>query len=79
MTYSIFGHKKEFGGLEPVPGMKVSFVPEDSEKGATAKKIREVEWVPDETLTDEGRDFGTVRVYSIIALDARLHHLLTLS
>jgi len=59
---SIFGHKKEFGSVDPVVGMKVSFLLEDGEKGATSKKIREEDWVPDEILTDEGRDFGTVKV-----------------
>ena len=37
----IFGHKREFGNIEPYVGQPVSFVLENTEKGDTAKKIRE--------------------------------------
>ena len=58
----VFGHKREFGPLEPYVGQPVSFTLEVTEKGDTAKKIREEESVPEPILSDEGREFGTVKV-----------------
>ena len=58
----VFGHKREFGPLEPYVGQPVSFVLENTEKGDTAKHIREEESVPEPILSDEGREFGTVKV-----------------
>ena len=58
----VFGHKREFGGVEPYVGQPVSFILENTEKGDTAKKIREEESVPEPILSDEGREFGTVKV-----------------
>ena len=59
----IFGHKREFvGRVEPYVGQPVSFIVENTEKGDTAKKIREEDSVPDPVLSDEGREFGTVKV-----------------
>ena len=58
----VFGHKREFGGVEPYVGQPVSFILENTEKGDTAKKIREEESVPQPILSDEGREFGTVKV-----------------
>lgn len=58
----VFGHKREFGSLEPYIGQPVSFILETTEKGDTAKKIREEESVPEPILSDEGREFGTVKV-----------------
>ena len=60
----VFGHKREFGGVEPYVGQPVSFILENTEKGDTAKKIREEDSVPDLILSDEGREFGTVKVCS---------------
>ena len=58
----VFGHKREFGGVEPYVGQPVSFILENTEKGDTAKKIREEDSVPEPILSDEGREFGTVKV-----------------
>ena len=59
----VFGHKREFlSNVEPYVGQPVSFILENTEKGDTAKKIREEESVPDPVLSDEGREFGTVKV-----------------
>ena len=58
----VFGHKREFGPLEPYVGQPVSFVLENTEKGDTAKKIREEDSVPEPVLSDEGREFGMVKV-----------------
>ena len=58
----VFGHKRELGGVEPYVGQPVSFILENTEKGDTAKKIREEESVPEPILSDEGREFGTVKV-----------------
>ena len=58
----VFGHKREFGGFEPYVGQPVSFILETTEKGDTAKKIREEESVPEPILSDEGREFGIVKV-----------------
>lgn len=58
----VFGHKREFGNVEPYVGQPVSFILENTEKGDTAKKIREEESVPEPILSDEGREFGTVKV-----------------
>lgn len=64
----VFGHKREFGGIEPYVGQPVSFIIENTEKGDTAKKIREEESVPEPILSDEGREFGTVKVRHFISL-----------
>lgn len=58
----VFGHKREFGGVEPYIGQPVSFIIENTEKGDTAKKIRQEESVPEPILSDEGREFGSVKV-----------------
>lgn len=58
----VFGHKREFGGVEPYVGQPVSFILENTEKGDTAKKIRVEDSVPEPILSDEGREFGTVKV-----------------
>ena len=58
----VFGHKREFNNVEPYVGQPVSFILENTEKGDTAKKIREEESVPELILSDEGREFGTVKV-----------------
>ena len=58
----VFGHKREFGSVEPYVGQPVSFILENTEKGDTAKKIREEESVPEPILSDEGREFGVVKV-----------------
>ena len=58
----VFGHKREFRNVEPYVGQPVSFVLENTEKGDTAKKIREEESVPEPILSDEGREFGIVKV-----------------
>ena len=58
----VFGHKREFGGVEPYVGQPVSFILENTEKGDTAKKIREEDSVPEPILSDKGREFGTVKV-----------------
>ena len=58
----VFGHKREFGSVAPYVGQPVSFILETNEKGDTAKKIREEESVPEPILSDEGREFGTVKV-----------------
>ena len=58
----VFGHKRDFGGVEPYIGQPVSFILENTDKGDTAKKIREEESVPEPVLSDEGREFGTVKV-----------------
>ena len=58
----VFGHKREFGGVVPYVGQPVSFILENTEKGDTAKKIREEDSVPEPILSDEGREFGTVKV-----------------
>ena len=64
----VFGHKREFGGVEPYVGQPISFVLENTEKGDTAKKIREEESVPEPILSDEGREFGTVKVTHLFPL-----------
>lgn len=64
----VFGHKREFGGIEPYIGQPVSFVLENTEKGDTAKKIREEESVPEPILSDEGREFGTVKVRHLLSV-----------
>ena len=58
----VFGHKRDFGGVGPYVGQPVSFILENTEKGDTAKKIREEESVPEPILSDEGREFGLVKV-----------------
>ncbi|KAL9132630.1 MAG: hypothetical protein Q9175_006194 [Cornicularia normoerica] len=59
----IFAHKREFPqGVEPRVGQPVSFVYEITENGGTAKKIREEDNVPNIPYSDEGRDFGTIKV-----------------
>ena len=59
---SVFAHKREFqGGVEPSTGLPVSFIVEPGDKGDSAKKIREEESVPEMVLSDEGREFGTVK------------------
>ncbi|KAF6230560.1 hypothetical protein HO173_011097 [Letharia columbiana] len=61
----IFGHKREFlQDIEPYIGQPVSFVYEVTEKGGTAKKIREEDGVPDIPFSDEGRDFGTIKNFN---------------
>lgn len=57
----VFDHKREFGGIEPYVGQPVSFILENTEKGDTARKIREEESAPEPILSDEGREFGTVK------------------
>ena len=64
----VFGHKREFGGIEPYVGQPVSFILENTEKGDTAKKIREEESVPEPILSDEGREFGTVKVWHFLSM-----------
>ena len=59
---SLFAHKKEFGGIEPVVGKGVSFVVKSGDKGDSAAKVREEDSVPEAVLSDEGREFGTVKV-----------------
>ena len=68
----VFGHKREFGNVEPYVGQPVSFILENTEKGDTAKKIREEENVPEPILSDEGREFGTVKVeiFSLYSIEA---------
>ncbi|CAD6586950.1 MAG: hypothetical protein ASARMPRED_002886 [Alectoria sarmentosa] len=61
----VFGHKREFGNVEPYVGQPVSFILENTEKGDTAKKIREEESVPELILSDEGREFGTVKNFNV--------------
>ena len=59
---SVFAHKREFnGGVEPSTGLPVSFTVESSDKGDSAKKVREEESVPEMVLSDEGREFGIVK------------------
>ena len=60
----IFGHKKEFSGVEPSLGQPVSFIVTQTEKGGTAKSIRQEENVPDPILSDVGREFGRVKVFN---------------
>ena len=61
----IFSHKREFPQkVEPYVGQPVSFVYEIAEKGGTVKKIREENSVPDIPLSDEGRDFGTIKSFN---------------
>lgn len=67
----VFGHKREFGSFEPYIGQPVSFILENTEKGDTAKKIREEESVPEPILSDEGREFGTVKVKLTSSLPVR--------
>ena len=64
----VFGHKREFGRVEPYVGQPVSFMLENTEKGDTAKKIREEESVPEPILSDEGREFGTVKVRHCLSI-----------
>ncbi|KAK4694889.1 cold shock protein, partial [Lecanoromycetidae sp. Uapishka_2] len=58
----LFAHKKEFGSLDPYPGMPVSFVVESTDKGDAAKKVREEESVPELPISDAGREFGNIKV-----------------
>jgi len=37
---------------------------EATEKGDSAKKVREEESVPEPVLSDEGREFGKVKVFA---------------
>jgi len=48
--------------VEPRAGQPVSFVRTTTEKGDAATKVREEESVPEPKLTDEGREFGKVKV-----------------
>ena len=64
----VFGHKREFGYVEPYVGQPVSFILINTEKGDTAKKIREEESVPEPILSDEGREFGTVKVRNLLSI-----------
>ena len=64
----VFGHKREFGHVEPYVGQPVSFILENTEKGDTAKRIREEESVPEPILSDEGREFGTVKVRNLLSI-----------
>ncbi|KAF6231745.1 hypothetical protein HO173_010047 [Letharia columbiana] len=61
----VFGHKREFGSVEPYVGQPVSFILENTEKGDTAKKIRKEDSVPEPILSDEGREFGTVKNFNM--------------
>jgi len=61
-VHSLFSHKKEFGGVEPCAGQPVSFVRTATDKGDAATKVRKEESVPEPELTDEGREFGKVKV-----------------
>ena len=62
----VFGHKREFGGVEPYVGQPVSFILETTEKGDIAKKTRQEDSVPEPILSDEGREFGTVKVWGVL-------------
>ena len=62
----VFGHKREFGGVKPYVGQPVSFILETTEKGDTAKKIRQEDSVPEPILSDMGREFGTVKVWGVL-------------
>lgn len=59
---SLFAHKREFSGVEPRAGQPVSFLRATTEKGDAATKVREEESVPEPELSDEGREFGKVKV-----------------
>ena len=48
--------------MEPSVGLPVSYVLEATEKGDSAKKVREEDSVPEPVLSDEGREFGNVKV-----------------
>lgn len=62
-TYtSLFAHKREFAGVDPRAGQPVSFVRTITEKGDAATKVREEESVPEPEVSDEGREFGKVKV-----------------
>ena len=43
-------------------GQGVSFVVKSGDKGDSAIKVREEESIPEVVLSDEGREFGTVKV-----------------
>ncbi|KAL9133124.1 MAG: hypothetical protein Q9175_005695 [Cornicularia normoerica] len=61
----VFGHEREFGVVEPYVGQPVSFILENTEKGDTARIVREEESVPEPILSDEGREFGTVKNFNL--------------
>lgn len=48
--------------MEPRAGQPVSFLRATTEKGDAATKVREEESVPEPELSDEGREFGKVKV-----------------
>ena len=74
---SLFSHKKEFSSVDPYIGQPVSYTIESTIKGDAAKKVREEASVPEPVLSDEGREFGKVKVFTLcfVCLDERSHWL----
>ena len=53
----------------------MSYTIESTEKGDAAKKVREEASVPEPVLSDEGREFGKVKVLTLCfaCVDERVH------